>query len=102
VRAPEEDEVGLLDLLVGARPPARTEHRRQSGDAGSVSRAVAAVDVVAAEDGAGELLGDEVHLVRALRAAEEPEGVRAVLGDHTPQARGGPVERLVPRRRAEP
>ena len=32
-------------------------------------------------DDAGELLGDEVHLVRRLRAAEQPERVRAVPVD---------------------
>src|SRR5581483_3872202 len=101
VGAPQEDDLGLLDLLVRARPAPRSEHRRQPGDARGVSRAVAAVDVVAAEDGAGELLGDVVHLVRALRAAEETERPRAVIGDDTPQAGRGAVERLVPRRGAE-
>ena len=47
VRAPEEDEIGLLDLLVRARAAARSEYRRQTDDARGVSGAVAAVDVVA-------------------------------------------------------
>ena len=50
---------------VGARPSACTEHRRQTDDARGVSGSVAAVDVVAADDGARELLRDVVHLVRA-------------------------------------
>src|SRR5262249_37314752 len=96
VRSPEEDQIGLFTLLVRARPPARSEYRRQPGDAGGVSRPVAAVDVVAADDAPRELLGDEVRLVRALRAAEEPERARSVLVDHPTKARDGPVERLVP------
>ena len=38
---------------------------------GSVSSAVAGVDVVGADHRPGELLGDEVHLVGRLRAGEE-------------------------------
>src|SRR4029079_15544235 len=97
VGAPQEDEVRLLDLLVGVRSPARPEYRRQPGDAGRVSRAVAAVDVVAAEDRTRELLRDEVHLVRALGAAEEPERLRSVLADDLPKAGGRAIQRLVPR-----
>ena len=54
--APEDDEVRLLDLAIRARPAARSEDRRQTDDAGGVSGAVAAVDVVAADHGARELL----------------------------------------------
>ena len=56
VRAPEDDQVRGSGLLVGARPAARTEHRRQTDDARGVSSSVAAVDVVRAENDAGELL----------------------------------------------
>ena len=42
VRSPQEDDVRLLDLAVGRRAAARTEHRRQTDDARSVSSAVAA------------------------------------------------------------
>ena len=73
VRPPEDDEIRVLDLLVGAGAAARSEDRRQTDDAGSVSGAVAAVDVVAAHDLPGELLCDEVHLVRGLRAAEHAD-----------------------------
>ena len=41
VRAPQEDDVRLLDLAVGRGPAARTEHCRQTDDAGRVSGAVA-------------------------------------------------------------
>ena len=78
VRAPEENEVSVLDLPIGARAAARAEYRRQTDDARGVSGAVAAVDVVAADDAARELLREVVHLVGRLRTAEQPEALRAV------------------------
>ena len=80
VRAPEEDDVRLLHLAVGARAPTGTEDRRQTDDARRVSRSVAAVDVVGAERDPGQLLRQEIHLVAGLRAAERADGVAAVLG----------------------
>ena len=97
VRAPEHDQVRGASLLVGARPAARTEHRRQTDDAGRVSGSVAAVDVVRAEDDAGELLRGEVQLVRRLGAAEDA-GQRAFV-ERPAEAGRGAVERLVPARR---
>ena len=99
VRPPEQDDVRFLDLPVGVRPPTGPEHRRQTGDTRRVSRAVAAIDVVAAEHHARELLRDEVHLVRALGATEHPERVRAMPIDGLAQSPGGAIERLVPSRR---
>src|SRR5262249_46795852 len=73
------------------------ENRRQTDDARRVSGAVAAVDVVGPDDRARELLSDEVHLVRGLRAGEHPERARSALLDRRPESRRGPIERLVPR-----
>ena len=78
VRSPEQDAVRLLNLAIRARPAAHAEYRRQTGDARGVSRTVAAVDVVRADHHARELLRRVVHLVRALRAAEQAERLRAV------------------------
>src|SRR2546428_9270815 len=78
VRPPQDDQIRLLDLLVGARPAPCSEHRRQTDDTWSVSSPVTAVDVVAAEHLAHELLSDEVHLVGGLRAAEQADPVAAV------------------------
>ncbi len=78
VRSPKDDQVGVLGLLVGARAAACPEDRRQTDDARSVSSSIAAIDVVAADDGASELLRDIVHLVGRLRAAEHAVGLRAV------------------------
>ena len=78
VRAPEEDHVRLLDLCVGRRAAACSEHRRQTDDARRVSGSVTGVDVVRAHHLARELLRQEVHLVRRLGAREDPERRRRV------------------------
>ena len=46
VRTPQDQQIRFLDLSIGRRTAARTEHRRQTDDARSVSGAVAGVDVV--------------------------------------------------------
>src|SRR5207249_9081632 len=94
VRAPEQDQVRVSDLLVGARPAACTEHRRQTDDAGRVSGSVTAVDVVGAESETRELLRGEVELVCRLRAAEEAGHATAL--HRGPEPGRGAVERLVP------
>src|SRR5439155_20706504 len=67
----------------------------------SVSGAVAAIDVVAAQDLTGELLRDEVHLVRGLRAAEQADSVAAVPLGGAAKPLGCPIESLVPGGRAQ-
>ena len=61
-----------------------------------MSGAVAAVDVVAVQDLTSELLCDEVHLVRGLRATEQADPVAAVPLRGGAQPGRGPVEGLVP------
>ena len=101
VRTPQDDHVRGLDVLVGRRATTGSEHCRQTDDARSVSSSVAGIDVVRADRDAHELLGEEVHLVRRLRAREHAEGVGPVLVSHLAEAGGGGIERLVPRRRAQ-
>ena len=98
IRAPEHDQVGVLDLLVGARTATCAEYRRQTDDARSVSSSIAAVDVVAADDRAGELLGDVIHLVGRLRAAKHAKRTGAAAIPSVAQAQSGALERLFPRR----
>ena len=78
IRSPQQDKVGFRDLLVGARAAARSEDRRQTDDARSMSSSIAAVDVVTADDRASELLRDIVHLVGGLRTAKHSVGAGAV------------------------
>jgi hypothetical protein len=66
IGSPKKDHVRFFDLLIGVGTTAGAEYRRQTGDARGVSSAVAAIDVVAADHNAGELLGNEVHFVRRL------------------------------------
>src|SRR4051794_13825765 len=96
IAPPEDDDIRLLDLLIGGRPAAHSEDCRQTDDAGGVSGPVAAIDVVAAHRQPGELLRQVVHLVRRFGAAEEAEGLWTLLLDSGPEAGSGPVERLVP------
>ena len=78
VRAPEHEDVRLLQLLVGRGAASGTEHGRQPGDRRGVSGPVAAVDVVRADHAAHELLRGVVQLVRGLGAREHADGVRPV------------------------
>src|SRR3954464_3173700 len=96
VGPPQEDQIGLLNLPVGAGAAPGPEHRRQTDDAGCVSSPVAAVDVVRADDDAGELLRHEVTLGPRLRAAEQAERVRPSGRNGGAEAVGGAAERLVP------
>ena len=66
VRSPQNSEVGLLDLFIGAGTASRTEYCRQTGDTGRVSSAVTAIDVVTADHQTRKLLSYEVGFVRRL------------------------------------
>jgi hypothetical protein len=97
IRSPEQNQVGVLELLIGTRAAACPEYRRQTDDARSVSSPVAAVDIVAADDGTCELLRDIVHLVRRLRAAEHPERARGVTVAGIAQCGRNAVQSFLPR-----
>src|SRR5881296_2501837 len=90
VAAPQDDEVRLLRLTVGAGAASGTEDGRQTGDRWGVSGPVAAVDVVAAQDDPAELLGGEVDLVGRLAAAEDAERLRPVGRAGRAEAGHGP------------
>jgi hypothetical protein len=101
VRSPEEHDVRVLDLAVGARASTRAEYRRQTDDARRVSCPVATVDVVGAERDTGELLREEVHLVGGLRAAEDAERVGPAGIDVAAEPVRSGVERVLPRGRTQ-
>ena len=61
-----------------------------------MSSAVARIDVVGAEHLSGELLGEEVHLVRGLRAGEDAHAVLAVGVTRVAEAVGGSSQSFVP------
>src|ERR1700674_297593 len=86
---------------MGTRAAPGPEHRRQTGDAGSVSGPVAAIDVVAADDAACDILREVIQFVGRLRAAEEAEGVWAAVGDCALDSGGRALERFIPCRSAQ-
>jgi hypothetical protein len=73
VRAPQDNQIGLLNLAIRTCAASCPKHCRQPGDAGGVSRAVTTVDVIAPNGGTSELLRHEVRLVARLRATKQPE-----------------------------
>jgi hypothetical protein len=81
VRAPQDNEVSLLDLAIRTRTTTSTKNSRQTGDAGGMSGAITTVNVIAPHDDTGELLRHEIHLVAGLRATKQPERLWPALGD---------------------
>ena len=79
VGTPEDDDVRLLNLTVGACTASRTKHCRQTDDTRRVSSAVAAINIVGAHDLSSELLCGKVHLVIGFGATENAEGLRSGL-----------------------
>ena len=77
VGAPKNNEVGVLHLAIRTCPASGTKNRRQTGDAGGMSSAIATIDVVRTHDGPGKLLGKIIQLVRRLRTTEHAEALRA-------------------------
>lgn len=63
IGTPQDDEVCLFRLSIGAGSASCPEYCRQTDDAGGVSSAVAAVDVVCAHDLPCEFLRGKVDLV---------------------------------------
>src|SRR5262249_7944053 len=82
---------------VGTGPASRSKCCRQTDDAGSVSSAVAAVNIVGSHHLPRKLLRRKVHLVRGFRAAEDPERLGSLLPRRI-EPGGGPVQGLLPGR----
>ena len=96
IRAPQNDQVRILNFPVRTRPATQPEDCRQTGDTWGVSSAVAAVNVVTADDSSCEFLGKEIQLVRGLGAAEHSESLRTIFSNRTTKTLRGAVESLVP------
>src|SRR4029450_5192246 len=100
IRAPQHDQVSVLDLPIRAGAASRSEYRRQTGDAGRVSRPVTTVNVVTPHHHPGELLGHEIRLIARLRATKQPERLRSP-GTRRLEPLRRPCERFVPGGRAQ-
>ena len=81
IGAPKQDDIGVFSFAIGTGAAARTEDRRQTGDAGGVSSAVTAIDVVCPHYRADKFLCRVVQLIRGFRAAEHPKIARIALSD---------------------
>lgn len=80
IGSPQEDDFRLLDLPEGVGPTAHPEHSRQTDDTRGMSSAITTINIVAAHDHTGKLLGNEVHLVGTFRATEDAKGAVAMPG----------------------
>jgi len=101
IGSPEKNHICLFNLLIGVCATARTKNRRQTGDARRVSSAVAAIDVVTAHHNTRELLSNEVHFIRRLRAAEQSKRLAAVFLSDRFQTARREIQRLFPAGRTE-
>jgi hypothetical protein len=81
IGAPQEDVVCLFHLSVRTCCAACAEDRRQTGDAGGMSSAVATVNVVAPNHRADEFLRDVVQFIRRFGTTEHAERSGASAGN---------------------
>ena len=96
VGAGDVDDVVFGDLVERVGEGAGADAEAEGGDGGGVAEAGAVVDVVGAEDDAGEFLEEVVVLVEALGGAVDGEGVGAVGVADLGEAAGDVVEGFVP------
>src|SRR5260370_19437580 len=96
VRSPKQDYVRLFHLAIGTGAAARSENRRQTGDARGVSSPVAAIDVVRSHHGTNKFLGGVVQLVGGLGATEHTEASRVMFLDRRTESLGHALQSFVP------
>ena len=97
VRAPQQDDIGVFNFAIRTCPAACSEYRRQTGDAGSMSSPVAAIDVVGAHNTANKFLCRVVQFVSSLGATEHAKVPRIVFLDGFAERRGDAVHGFIPR-----
>jgi hypothetical protein len=102
VGTPKQDHVSVFSFTIRAGAAARSEDRRQTGDAGRVSSTVTAIDVVCSHYRADKFLRRVVQLVRGLGAAEHSEIARIIFRNGSLEGSGNPVQGFIPRGRTMP
>ena len=96
VAADEDNEVGLLEILVDAGDDVGAERADMAGDGGRHAKAGIRVDVGRAEEALHQLVGDVVILGKTLAGNIEGHAIRAVLGDGRAECVGDAAERVIP------
>ena len=96
VRADEDDEVGLLQILVGLGYGVGAEGALVAGDRGGHAEARIGVDVGRADEALHQLVGDVIVLGEDLAGDVEGDGIRAVLADGGAELLGDQIEGVVP------
>ncbi len=94
----EHDQVGLVDILVGARHGVGAEGPLVPRHGGRHAEARIGVDVRGPDEALHQLVGDVVILGQHLARGVEGHAVGPVLRDGPGEARGDAVERAVPAR----
>ena len=96
VRAPQQNNVGVLNFAIRACPSACSKYRRQTGDARGVSSPVTAVDIVRTHHAANEFLRRIVQFVSSLGATEHAKVPRIVFLDGFSERRNHAVHGFIP------
>ena len=96
VGADDEDEAGFFDVGDGAGVAAVADGALEALGGGILAVAGAVVDVVGADDGAGELLHEVGLFVGGLRGGDESQGVGAVAGFNLGEALLDDVKGVLP------
>src|SRR5215831_16324567 len=102
IRSPQQDHIRIFGFTIGTCTAARSEYRRQTGDAGGVSSSVATIDVVRSHHGTNKLLRWIVQLIGGLGAAEHAEVARIMPVNRSAERRGHTVHGFIPRGNAVP
>ncbi len=96
VRADEDDEVGRLEVVVGAGHGVGAEGAAMAGHRGGHAQPRIGVDVGRADEALHQLVGDVIVLGQQLAGEIEGDRVRAVTLDDALETVGDAVERVGP------
>jgi hypothetical protein len=96
IGTPEQDNLGVFSFAIGTGAAARSEDRRQTGDAGGVSCAITTINVVRSHHGADKLLRRVVQLIGGFGATEHSKIPRSALADGLFESRGNAAHGFIP------
>jgi len=100
VRADEDDQIGKLEVLVGAGHSVGAEGAPVSGNGGGHAEPRIGIDIGRADEAFHQLVGDIIIFGQQLAGNIQGDGVAAMRGDRLRKRRGDAIERRVPARPA--